>query len=123
MYRFYNANPFKNKVADCSIRAISLIENKPYNVTFRELSEYALERGLMPDSVESIESFLDDKYIRTCYKYMALKKFIDEHPRGQYLVTMRGHITAVIDGVVYDTFDPSERIIKCAWYVPKTKEI
>ena len=30
---------------------------------------------------------------------------------------MGGHITCVIDGVIYDTFDPSERYLWCAYYV------
>lgn len=30
-------------------------------------------------------------------------------------VDMDGHITAVIDGVVYDTFNPLHRIIRCVW--------
>lgn len=121
MYVYYNANPFKNKVSDCTIRAISLIENKPYATTFRELSEYALERGLMMDSVKNIESYLDDKYLRTCYTGITLQEFVKEHPRGEYLVTMPNHITSVINGVIYDTFDPSNRIIKCVWYIPKRK--
>lgn len=122
MFQFYNANPLKNRVSDCTIRAISLIEEKPYNATFRELSEYALERGLMMDSVRNIEEYLDDKYNRTCYKDITLEEFVKEHPFGEYLVTMPNHITAIINGVIYDTFDPSKRKIRCAWRVYNKKK-
>lgn len=30
---------------------------------------------------------------------------------------MAGHITAVIDGVCYDTFNPSDRLIWCVYKV------
>ena len=42
---------------------------------------------------------------------------IDEHPHGVYLCTMTGHITCIIDGCVYDTFNCSNRIMRCAWKV------
>ena len=32
-------------------------------------------------------------------------------------VTTNGHITAIIDGVIYDTFNPSNRIMRCAWKI------
>lgn len=36
---------------------------------------------------------------------------------GTYLVTMPNHITTVIDGVVYDTFDCRDRILWDVWKV------
>lgn len=38
-------------------------------------------------------------------------EFVDTHPQGTYLITMRGHITCAIDGCIYDTFDPSDRFV------------
>ena len=40
-----------------------------------------------------------------------------ECPIGIYLVTMKGHITCVKDGVLIDTFDCRDRYIWCAWLV------
>lgn len=40
-----------------------------------------------------------------------------EHPYGKFAVTMDGHITAIIDGIIYDTFDPSDRVMRCAWKI------
>lgn len=118
MYKYYNANPFQNKVPDCFARAISYIENKPYEQTFRELSEYALNRGLTMDSVESIEGYLDDHYERICFNNITVGEFAETHPNGRYLATMNGHITAIdYGGIIIDTFDPSKRILKCVWRV------
>ena len=46
-----------------------------------------------------------------------VQDILTECPYGTYLVTMDGHITVIRDGVVYDTFDCRDRIIKNAWVV------
>lgn len=38
-------------------------------------------------------------------------------PVGKYAISMDGHITAVINGTIVDTFNPSNRIIRCAWKI------
>jgi hypothetical protein len=42
---------------------------------------------------------------------MTVGDFAKFYNKGVYLVTMSGHITCIIDGVIWDTFDPSERLI------------
>lgn len=117
MYKYYNANPFKNKVFDCTTRAISLAENTSWDYTYNKLSNLAREQGQMMDSVEFIEDYLDRRYPRQCHYSKTIEEFIDEHPYGVYLCTMTGHITCVIDGCIYDTFDCGDRIMRCAWKV------
>lgn len=117
MYRFYNANAKGRFTNDCVVRAISLAENKTWHETYDELSEIAQRNGIILDDVEFVEPFLDSRYDRLCYENTCLGEFIDKHPSGIYLVTMNGHITCVIDGVLYDTFDCRNKIIKCAWLV------
>lgn len=63
-YRFYNANPEENDIWDCSVRALSRAMNISWEAAYTILSDYARERGLMLDSVESIEGFLDDNFER-----------------------------------------------------------
>lgn len=118
-YRYYNANPLKNNVADCTTRAISLAENNSWDYTYNKLSKLAQRRGKMLDSVDFIEEYLDSKYRRQCHYSKTLDEFIKEHPKGTYLVTMPNHITCVIDGYVYDTFNCLKNIIRCAWQVKK----
>lgn len=42
---------------------------------------------------------------------------VDEHPIGRYAVTMPNHITSVINGNIIDTFDPSDKVMRCAWKI------
>ena len=38
------------------------------------------------------------------------------NPYGRYAVTMNGHITAIINGKIIDTFFP-DKIMRCAWKI------
>ena len=116
-YKYHNANPHKRRIDDCVIRAISILTNKSWNKVYNELSNLASYDGLMMDSVEFVEKYLDSKYLRKCHYSKTVEEFTKEFPKGKYAVTMNGHITAVIDGVVYDTFNPSNRIIRCSWEI------
>src|SRR5580658_9694624 len=37
----------------------------------------------------------------------------DELPKGRLIVSVSGHLTAVIDGVIHDTHEPSRRGTRC----------
>ena len=60
---------------------------------------------------ENYEANITDRnYLKRVIHYL--------NERGiKYAVTMNGHITAIIDGIIYDTFDPSKRIMRCAWRI------
>ena len=117
MYKFYNANARGRFTNDCVIRAISLAEDKTWNETYDELSEIAQRNGIILDDVNFIEPLLDSRYDRMCYKGKYVGDFVEEHPKGTYLIVMRSHITCCRDGILYDTFDCRDRIMWCAWRV------
>lgn len=117
MYRYYNNNPYNRHIDDCTIRAISLLTDMSWNEVYEELSILANRDGLMMDSVVFIEDYLDDRYPRECHYSKTIEEFAKEYPFGKYAVTTSGHITAIIDGIIYDTFDPSKRIMRCAWKI------
>ena len=117
MYRYYNNNPHNRHIDDCTLRAISLLTNRSWNEVYEELSSLASKDSLMMDSVIFIENYLDDRYPRECHYSKTIGEFAKEYPYGKYAVTTNGHITAIIDGIIYDTFDPSYRIMRCAWKI------
>ena len=118
-YKFYNANVHGKFVNDCTVRAISLAEGKTWNETYRELSKIAQNKGIILDDVNFIDPLLDSRYDRLCARNKYVGEFAEEHKQGTFLITMNGHITCCIDGVIYDTFDCRDRKMWCAWYVPK----
>lgn len=119
MYKFHNQNSHQRFVDDCTVRAISLAENKSWNETYDKLSDMARSRGMMFNSVEFIEDYLDYNYKRQCHNAITVGEFAEENDKGIFLVTMPNHITVIIDGTIYDTFDCSNRMMRCAWYIDK----
>ena len=117
MFKYYNANPLRNNVSDCTTRAISLAEGESWDYTYKKLSRLARRKGQMMDNVIFIEDYLDEYYPRQCHYSKTIGEFAKEYPVGTYLCTMPGHITCIIDGCIYDTFNPSNRVMRCAWQV------
>lgn len=117
MYRYYNANPNKSNIEDCTIRALSVAEGISWDRAYDMLSDSARELGLMQSDVNAIEEYLDIRYKRVPIYEETVGEFIDNHPRGTYLITMPGHITVLKNGINYDTFNSSKRIIWSAWKV------
>ena len=113
MFRRYNANPLKNDTADCTVRSISTAQGKTWDETYRELSDLAQAKGVLFDNVGFIEDYLDSRYLRRCYNSLTVGEFLEECPKGVFLVTM----TCVKDGVLIDTFDCRDRIMWCCWKV------
>ena len=122
MYQYYNANPLGRKVNDCTVRALSLAYGVSWDEAFDILSDLAQFQATMLDDIDHIDDYLRHNskiiYSRT-NKDLTVGEFADTHPVGVYLITMRGHITCCIDGCIYDTFDPSDRII---WNIYEVKK-
>ena len=122
MYKYYNANPFGRRVNDCTVRAISLATNESWDKTYKELSNAARKIGVMPDNTKYIDTYLERNfekvYICEYGCEFTVGDFAALSQPGTYLITMNGHITCCIDGCIYDTFDPSDRII---WGIYKVR--
>ena len=118
MYKYYNANEHNNFVNDCVIRAISTAEDRSWSDTYDDLSRIAKKNGILLDDVNFVEPLLDYRYDRVeIYPDETVEEFVERHDVGIFLLTMPNHITTVIDGVVYDTFDCRDRTLWCAWKV------
>lgn len=121
MFRYLNKNPKNRLVNDCVVRAISLAENKSWEQTYDELSEIAKNEGIILDDVTFVDKYLQDRYIESCQrcnnKRVTIKQFLEENRTGVYLITMKGHITCVINGILYDTWDCSRNKIWSIWKV------
>ena len=121
MYQYYNANPLQRRINDCTVRAISLATNRSWDEVYEELSHYARRLAVMPDDVDYIDGYLKANFPMACdcrKDFITVGEFCKDNPKGNYLITMRGHITCCIDGIIYDTFDPSDRFI---WEAYKVK--
>lgn len=117
MYRFYNANPKGLFTDDCVLRSISVAEGISWHDCQKKLSYLSNKEAKLLNDVSFVEKYLDDRYPRKCYNNMTVGKFAKTCPKGHFVVTMNGHITAVIDNVIVDTFDCSNRTMRCCWQI------
>lgn len=124
MYIYYNANPYGRRINDCTVRAISLATSQSWDDTYEELSNFARVQGTMFDDVAYIDSYLDikfDKIYEELRNKITVKDFVKMNSYGTYLITMRDHITCCINGIIYDTFNPSDRLVWGIYKVEKKR--
>lgn len=121
MFKYHNENPLGREVNDCVVRAIALATERSWDEVYDELSELARIEGTLLDDSNFVESYLNDRYNKVCFKRngfrIDLNEFKERYPIGTYLVTMKGHITCVVDGKIHDIWNCGDKKIWCAWKV------
>ena len=121
-YIHYNANPAQKKTNDCIIRSLSLAYDKTWIEVFDELTEIARENFDVVTSKEVYAEYLQKhgaEYIKTMTKYSRLSggDFADQYQEGVYILRMANHLTVCRQGIIYDTWDCSGKMVYNAWLV------
>lgn len=111
MFRAYNPNPLKRKTGDCTVRAISKALGQDWHETFLALAIYGYVFCDMPNSDDLWGMYLKTKGFRRFIipddgigKY-TVEDFCADHPEGVFLLALKSHVVAVVDGDYFDTFD------------------
>ncbi len=119
MFKYYNANPLKRNVNDCSVRAVAKATEREWNEVYKELSDLARVRAITFTEIDFIDWYLKENFIAYCLpkNVYTLENFLELKLKGNYIITMSGHVTCVIDGVCYDTFYPKDKFIWCVYKV------
>ena len=117
MFEYYNANPLNKYEEDCVIRALSCATNRSWDEVYDELSDLAQQNGTMMDSRQFVRAYLDKKYERINYPPYKVIDVAKMFVRNVLLCTTKGHIVCIKYGTIYDTFDPSDRIVEDVWIV------
>lgn len=124
---------FKGGTGDCVTRAIAIVTGKPYKEVYDALNELsepfnqkhckpkrtkrgvkiyrrcAARTGVHKPVYHKYLLSLGMKWIPTMFIGQGCKVHLraDELPAGKLIVSVSKHLTAVIDGVVNDTFNPA----------------
>ena len=113
----------KLKIKDCKTNAFSIYglePNKEYEV--EALNEKISFKTKKVSEIKNTK-FIENDGIRNVTK--ELQSLIDSckndsllvFEKGTYLITMKNHITVIVDGVLYDTFDCRNKKMWCSWKV------
>ena len=128
MYQYYNAHPKGLLVRDCVKRAISKAAEMDYHQVQLELNKYKKITGAKAFNSDRNP----DKYVVNVLKAVKLsfpakrgvprmngERFCKAYPEGSYILQMAGHWSCCVDGVIYDTWDCSDKCVYTAWKLPK----
>lgn len=114
MYSYYNANPYKIRVGDCVIRAISKALNQSWEDTYIDLT---IQGYLMGDLLSSnavwgaylkSKGFTRDIVSNDCLECYTIEDFCNEYPKGTYIIGTGTHAVCVIDSTIFDTWNSSD---------------
>lgn len=120
-----SAAGFTGDAGDCVTRAIAIAAELPYREVYDALSDLEQARGRPRSARNGVSK-------RSYAAYLAKLGFewtptmaigsgcrvhlrASELPSGRIIVRLSGHISAVIDGIVRDTYDPSRDGTRCVY--------
>ena len=133
-----HAAGFQGRAGDCVVRAIAIAASMPYTTVYEDLREanasYAVNkknrlarslnaRGASPRNGNHRDVF-HDYILKQGFTWVPTMQVgqgcqvhlrADELPHGKLIVRLSKHLTAMIDGVIYDTHDPSRGGKRCVY--------
>lgn len=121
MWINYNANPVKNAVEDCVVRAISYILGQSWERTLIDLTIESLIDYDMPHANIVWDRYLARKGYKKhlvnefCEDGYTVRHFCEMHPAGKYILGISGHVVAAENGNYYDTWDSGDCIPLYYW--------
>lgn len=113
MYSYYNANPYKIRVGDCVIRAISKALNQSWEDTYIDLTIQGYLLGDLLSSNAVWDVYLKSKGFKRhivpndCPECYTIEDFCNEHPKGTYIIGTGTHCVTIENGCVFDTWNSS----------------
>jgi len=122
---------YRGKAGDCVVRAIAIAAQRPYQEIYERVNRAATRErtgkrkrgisnartGVYRGSIHRVMQELGWEWTPTmqigsgCTVHLRA----DELPAGRLVVSVSKHLTAVIDGVIYDTHDCSRRGKRCVY--------
>lgn len=131
MFKRLNLHPEGKLVGDCVKRALAKGFEKDYKEVSLELNRlkkitgatefnedknwrrYVTDRGGLMLSFPAV----------TGEPRMNGHRFCEKFSKGRYVLRMAGHVTVVVDGILYDTFDCRDKCVYTAYKLPDAEPI
>lgn len=106
-------------VGDCVTRAIAIAAEIPYKSVYDLIcsnGSYA-RNGVRKETTRRVLGLLGWKWTATMKIGSGCTVHVREGeiPGGRVILQLSGHVCAVVDGVINDTFDPSRNGTRCVY--------
>ena len=111
MWQYVNKNPRNKCVGDCTVRAISTATDNGWMETYLDLCLFGLLMADMPSANAVSTAYLKNKGFRRrtipddCPDCYTIENFCKDHQKGTFVIGTGSHLTAVIDGTLWDSWD------------------
>ena len=118
---------YKGETRDCVTRAIAIATGRPYRDMYEDVNRFAkitpsigkssARTGVQKSVTRKYLQHLGWKWTPTMAVGQGCKTHLraDELPKGTIIVSLSRHLSAVVDGVINDTFDPSRDGTRCVY--------
>ena len=120
---------YKGDAGDCATRAIAIVTGKPYQEIYDAIalirSKRQTRRMRGASARTGLPKAIDREYLASIgYAWTPTMQIgqgckvhlrAGELPPGRLVASLSGHLTAVIDGVIHDTHDPSRDGTRCVY--------
>ena len=109
--RYFNPNPYGERVGDCVIRAICAATGQDWDTTYTGLTFQGFVLKDMPSSNYVWGEYLCSRGFEretipnTCPACYTVADFCDDHPQGVYVLGTGVHAVAIVNGEVWDTWN------------------
>lgn len=132
MYQYLNVHPKGLIVGDCVKRAITTAAEMDYMEVQRELNRYKKVTGAQSFNSDYnphkyVENVLHAKKLsfpaEKGKKRMTAGEFSRTHPTGRYILNMAGHWSCCVNGIIYDTWDCSEKCVYTAYQIVPVRSV
>jgi hypothetical protein len=122
---------YQGDTGDCVARAIAIATNKPYQEIYDLINKFAEQErkskkrskkssartGVHKNTIKKIMEHFGASWTPTMAIGSGCKVHLrkSELPNGRIVVSLSKHLTAVIDGVIHDTYDTSRNGTRCVY--------
>ena len=111
VWRYVNLKKKKKSVGDCTVRAIAIATGSAWVDTYLDLCLTGMVMADMPSANSVTTAYLRNKgfHRRTipddCPDCYTISDFCKDHPKGTYIIGTGSHLTTVIDGDLWDSWN------------------
>lgn len=122
MWRKFNNNPTGRTVGDCAVRAVSVAIGVDWEQAYDLITDAGYAMGDMPSSdsvwgaVLRQHGFYRSAIPNSCPDCYTAEDFAADNPYGTFVLGFGGHVAAVKDGVIYDSWDSRNEIPQYYWF-------
>lgn len=116
MYVYYNPNKRHESAIDCTVRAISRALHCDWHTAYLGIVMQGYIDWNMPSANHIWGDYLLTKGFKrhiippTCPDCYTIKDFCKDHPTGTYVLGTGDHVTTVINGDYFDTWDSGNEV-------------